>query len=404
MNSARRDFDLIVFGATGYTGRLVAEAIHEHHPSGVRWAIAGRDATRLRAIAERVGDVPIVTADVEDPASLTAMTGRTHALVTTVGPYARYGTPVVAACVATGTHYADLTGEPSWYRSIVDAFDDKAREGATRIVPACGFDSVPSDLGAAELQRIGIERYGRPFATIVHAIGPASGGVSGGTIASGVGLADAMAGDPDLRRALVDPDLLAPGGVPSNDPIGTLRPMRHQGLEGWTAPFVMAVANAKVVRRTRFLLGEPWGDDVHYLERARVATWARAATLTLGLTAGAGLLAARPIRSLARRLLPPPGSGPTSEQRARGFFVSTLVGYGDDGRPQTRLRLRFDRDPGYGATSRMLAEMALHLADPSMHVHEGVGRGGVLTPAIAGGSAYLQRLRSVGLDVTVEEI
>ena len=405
MDRHERDFDLIVFGASGYTGRLVADAVQALRSSDVRWAIAGRDASRLAPIAARLGDVPIVTADARDPASLEAMTRRTHAIVTTVGPYARYGTPLVAASVATGTHYADLTGEPTWIRSIIDRFHEPARQGGTRIVPACGFDSVPSDLGVAELQRIGLSHWGRPFASVVHAMGPASGGVSGGTIASAMDLADAMANDGDQRHALLDPDLLAPGGAPSNDPLGPLRPTRHAGLEGWSAPFVMAVANAKMVRRTRFLLGEPWGDEVNYLERARVATWARAATLTLATGMGAAVLSTRPLRRLAERMLPGPGSGPSRTAREQGFFVSTFVGYDRGGRAKTRLRLSFDRDPGYGATSRMLAAMGLHLAaggdaakatDPA--------RGGVLTPAVAGGSAYLERLTAAGLDVSVEHL
>lgn len=405
MDRHERDFDLIVFGASGYTGRLVADAVQALRTSDVRWAIAGRDASRLAPIAARLGDVPIVTADAGDPASLEAMTRRTHAIVTTVGPYARYGTPLVAASVASGTHYADLTGESTWIRSIIDRFDGPARQANTRIVPACGFDSVPSDLGVAELQRIGVSYWGRPFASIVHALGPVSGGVSGGTIASAMDLADAMAHDGELRRALLDPELLAPGGASSDDPLGPLRPLRHAGLEGWSAPFVMAPANAKVVRRTRFLLGEPWGDEVGYLERALVPTWARAATLILATGLGAAILAARPLRRLAERVLPGPGSGPSRAARERGFFVSTFVGYDHGGRAKTRLRLSFDRDPGYGATSRMLAAMGLHLAGGGDAAEAtGPARGGVLTPAVAGGSAYLERLTAAGLDMSVEHL
>lgn len=397
-----RTFDLVVFGATGFTGRLVAEALRRRAAPQLRWAVAARDRERLAAVAAELGGVPTIVADVRDAASLQAMTRRTRALVTTVGPYARYGTPVVAACVASGTHYADLTGEPTWIRSIIDAFHDEARATGTRIVPACGFDSVPSDLGVLRLQHEALARRGRPHARVVHAVGPVSGGISGGTIASGLDLADALAHDPKARTALFDPDLLAPDGTPSDDPFGPRQPVRHAGLDGWTAPFVMTVANAKVVRRTRFLLDEPWGETMGYVERAWLPTWARAAGLTAAIGAAAGLLAIRPVRRLAERWLPAPGSGPSESSREQGFFVSTLVGYDADGHPEARLRLSFDRDPGYGATARMLAEMGLLLAEATDLPAAGAARGGVLTPAIAGGREYLERLTQVGLDLRFE--
>lgn len=399
MRHEPRDFHLVVFGATGYTGRLVAEAIQRRAASDVRWALAGRDPQRLAAVADDLGGVPTIVADARDAGTLLAMARRTRALVTTVGPYARHGTPVVAACVDAGTHYADLTGEPTWIRSIVDTFDDEARERGTRLVPACGFDSVPSDLGVSALQRDALARLGRPHARIVHALGPASGGISGGTIASGLDLAEALAHDPEARSALFDPDLLAPGGTPSADPFGPWRPVRHAGLDGWTAPFVMTVANAKMVRRTRHLLGEPWGAEMGYVERAWLPTWARAAGLTAATAAVGGLLGVRAFRRLAARWLPAQGVGPSRAARERGFFVSRLVGYDEADRPTARLRLSFDLDPGYGATARMLAEMGLLLAEPTDRAARDAERGGVLTPAVAGGARYLERLEQVGLSV-----
>lgn len=393
-----RDLDLIVFGASGYTGRLVAEAVARRAPTGLRWAIAGRDAQRLEAVRGELGlDVETVVADAGDPASLAAMARRTRAIVTTVGPYARYGTPLVAACVEAGTDCADLTGEPLWMRDTIDAFHDRARATGARIVHACGFDSVPSDLGVFALQTAAQERHGRPCREVLHAFGPMAGGVSGGTIASGLDLLESTVGDPDARRALADPDLLAPGGAASADPVGPPWPRRHPGLDGWTAPFVMAAANAKVVRRTRHLAGEPWGEEVRYLERLRTATWARAAAIGTGTALATAAIAVGPIRRLLRRLLPKPGEGPSEAVRQRGFFRTTLLGRVDDATPPVIAHVEADADPGYGATSRMLAEVGLGLA-----LGELDGPGGVLTPAVAGGSRLVERLGEVGVRIRVE--
>lgn len=397
MERDARPYDLVVYGATGYTGRLVAEEIRRRAPATVRWALAGRDPARLEALARELGGHPTLVADAHDADAMAALARATRTVATTVGPYARYGPPLVEACVAAGTDYADLTGEPTWMRASIDAFDDPARASGARIVHACGFDSVPSDLGVALLQRDALRRLGRPLRSIVHAFGPMSGGVSGGTIASALDLAEQAKGDPSARAALTDPDLLAPGGTPSGDPLGPLRPLRHDGLPGWTGPFVMALANGKVVRRTRFLLGEPWGDDVRYLERVALPTWARAAALGLGMGAAAAALAFGPTRRLAAAALPAPGEGPSARSRERGFFRSTLIGYDDAGAPVGRLRVRADRDPGYGATAGMLAQMALFLADPAERPPRGPGRAGVLTPFVAGGERYAERLRDAGV-------
>ena len=408
-----RDLDLIVFGASGYTGRLVAEAVARRAPAGLRWAIAGRDPQRLGAVRRDLGldadtldvdtvdvntvDVNTVVADAGDPASLAAMARRTRAVVTTVGPYARYGTPLVAACVEAGTDCADLTGEPLWMRDTIEAFHGSARATGARIVHACGFDSVPSDLGMFALQTAAQERHGRPCRDVVHAYGPIAGGVSGGTIASGLDLMEVTVGDPAARRALADPDLLAPGGAASRDPVGPLWPTRHPGLDGWTTPFVMAAANGKVVRRTRHLLGEPWGEDVRYLERLRAGTWARSAAMGVGTAFATAAMATRPVRRLARRFLPKPGDGPSEAVRGRGFFRTTLVGRVDDATPPVIAHVEADFDPGYGATSRMLSEVGLGLA-----LQELDGPGGVLTPAVAGGSRLVERLGEVGIRVRVE--
>ncbi|NBC96912.1 MAG: saccharopine dehydrogenase, partial [Deinococcus-Thermus bacterium] len=379
-------------------GRLVAAAVAARAPGGLRWALAGRDRAKLERIRDELGaDPDIVVADAHDVDALAQMARRTRAVVTTVGPYARYGTPLQVACAEAGTHAADLTGEPLWMRDTIDLLHDRARATGARLVHACGFDSVPSDLGVLALQEAANRRHGRPCRRIVHAFGPMSGGVSGGTLASGLATLDTVADDPSARRALGDPDLLAPGGAPSDDALGPVWPMRHAHLDDWTAPFAMAHVNAKVVRRSRHLLEEPWGDDVAYLERMRTATWARAAAIGLGGTVGVALLSAKPLRDLARRALPKPGQGPSEAVRERGFFRTTLIGHVDAALPPLIGRVEGRGDPGYAATARMLAETGLLLALDEVPV-----QGGVLTPAVAGGGRLIERLREVDVRIEVE--
>src|SRR6056297_790442 len=393
-----RELDLIVYGASGYTGRLVARAIADRAPAGLRWALAGRNRTRLDQVRRELGvDAEPIVADAHDDAALAAMARRTSAIVTTVGPYTLHGTPLVAACVDAGTDLADLTGEPLWMRDTVAAFHDRARRSGARIVHACGFDSVPSDLGVWRLQVAATDRHGRACSDIVHAYGPMAGGVSGGTIASGFELLEQTVRDRDARDALRDPDLLAPGGDASPDPVGPWWPQRHAGMEGWTAPFVMATTNAKVVRRTRFLLGEPWGTDVRYLERAYAPTWARAAAIGIGTSLGAAAIAVGPVRRLAKRFLPKPGEGPSEAVRRNGFFRTTLVGHVDRATPPVIVHTEADLDPGYGATARMLREVGLGLATGAFDAP-----GGVTTPAAAGGTRLVERLAEVGVRIRVD--
>ncbi|MDZ7802219.1 MAG: saccharopine dehydrogenase NADP-binding domain-containing protein [Trueperaceae bacterium] len=357
--------------------------------------MGGRDRERLEAVRRDLGaPAEIVVADALDGDAMAAMARRTHAVVSTVGPYARYGTPLVAACADAGTDYADLTAEALWMRSTVDAFHDRAVQSGARIVHACGFDSLPSDLGTWRLHTEALQRYGRPCRQVVHAFGPMAGGLSGGTVASAFDLIAQAARDPETRRALMDPDLLAPGAPASPDPLGPWWPQRHAGLDGWTTPFVMAASNAKVVRRTRALLGEPWGDDVRYLERLRVPTWARAATVGLMSVAAPVLLAPAFVRRLAAGVLPEPGQGPSEAVRKRGYFRSTLVGHVDGVREPVVGHTRADLDPGYGATARMLAEVGLGLAQREFDVG-----GGVLTPAVVGGQRLVDRLGEVGIRI-----
>jgi short subunit dehydrogenase-like uncharacterized protein len=388
-----RAFDLIVWGATGFTGRLVVEEVARTAPAGLRWAVAGRDPARLEAVRAAVApDAGLVVADVEDAASLAALARSTRAIVTTVGPYARYGTPLVAACVAAGTHVADLTGEPTWMRATIDRFDAPVRAAGVRVVHACGFDSVPSDVGVWWLQQRAIERFGRPCARIDHVFGPMVGGLSGGTLASMLALFEDVVVDPTTRRQLGDRDLLAPGAAPSAAVRDPLAPHREAIAGGWSVPFPMAAVNARVVRRTRALLGEPWGEGFRYRERWRFGSWPTAAAVGLAQALAPAALAFAPVRrAVARRL--PAGAGPDAEARRRGSFRTTLTGWVEGEAEPLVGRASCDLDPGYGATARMLVAMGIGLATGSF----AGAPAGVTTPAAVGGSAYLASLEAAGL-------
>lgn len=391
--SGARAFDLVVWGATGFTGRLVVEELARAAPPGLRWAVAGRDSDRLDAVrAAHAPDVGALVADVGDAASLAALARSARAIVTTVGPYARYGTALVAACVAAGTHVADLTGEPIWMRATIDRFDAPARAAGVRVVHACGFDSVPSDLGVWWLQQRTVERFGRPCTRIDHVFGPMAGGVSGGTVASALALAADAAAEPEVRRRLDDPDVLAPGAAPTVRARASAWPRREHVAGGWSVPFPMAPVNERVVRRTRALLDEPWGAGFGYFERWRFGSWASATAVAALQAAVPFALAVGPVcLELARRL--PPGSGPSEDVRRRGFFRSTLVGRVEGEVAPVVGTVSSDLDPGYGATARMLVAMAIGLASGTFDA----APAGVLTPAVVGGAPYLARLETAGI-------
>jgi len=390
--TAARPFDLIVWGATGFTGRLVAEAVAHAAPPGFAWAVAGRDRVRLEAVRDAVAPAAgVIVADVDDPAWLAELARSTRAVVTTVGPYARFGTPLVAACVAAGTHVADLTGDPTWMRATIDRFGAPARAAGVRIVHACGFDSVPSDVGVWWLQQRAVERFGRPCHRIDHVFGPMAGGVSGGTVASMLALVEDAVADPKTRRQLGDHDLLAPCAAPSIPVVDPWAPHREAVAGGWSVPFPMAAVNARVVRRTRALLGEPWGEEFAYRERWRFASWPTAAAVAIVQALAPVALAFAPVRrALARRL--PVGAGPDPEARRRGSFRTTLIGRVEGESPLVG-RVACDLDPGYGATSRMLAAMGIGLATGAF----AGSPTGVVTPAVVGGSAYVALLEAAGI-------
>lgn len=372
------DFDVIVYGATGYTGRLVAEYIALTYPAGVRWAMAGRSLSKLEEVRGEMGipaDVPLVTANADDPASLRAMCERTKVVISTVGPYQLYGGDLVAACAATGTAYVDLCGEPAWMRQMIDAHDAEAKRTGARIVFSCGFDSIPFDLGVLTLQEAAVARFGRPAPRVKCRVRTMKGTFSGGTAASLKATLAAAAKDPSLVPLLASPFALTPGHKGPHQPTGLI-PEYDSTIESWVAPFVMAPINTKNVHRTNFLLGQRYGDDFVYDEMVVTG---------LGEMGKAAAEALTKLNPFADNKGPKPGEGPTKEERESGHYDVLFVGLMPDG---TRIDavVTGDRDPGYGSTSKMLAESAMCL------IEDVAGEGGIWTPGALMGEPLRKRL------------
>ena len=415
MADTERQYDIVVWGATGVAGRLVAEYLTEQYdPDAVALAIAGRNEERLDAVATDLtagnewDDVPILLGDATDPESLREMAERTAVVCTTVGPYTAYGTPLVEACIDAGTDYCDLTGEVNWIRETVDRFHDAAVEAETRIVHSCGFDSVPADIGTALVQSFAREEFGAPCETVRIYVEGGSGGVSGGTLASFGELFEAAADDPAVRRALANPYSLAPPGEREGvDPGEQRRPRRDPLRGGWTAPSPMAPVNERVVRRSNALLNYPWGREFRCSEVIPTGRGLRGAATAGAIAGGLGLFSAAmavgPLRSgIQEYVFPDPGEGPTSEETEQGYFTVRVLGRGtaDDDPFTVEAEFGADWGPGYGATARMLGEAGMCLLEDDT---DSPLSGGVLTPASAIGTPLADRLRAVGFTATVSE-
>ncbi|QRN98184.1 saccharopine dehydrogenase NADP-binding domain-containing protein [Archangium violaceum] len=411
--ASKAEFDIILWGATGFTGRLVAEYLARTQDTHrARWALAGRDRARLEQIRATLGpacaELPVLLGDAKDAASLDALVARTRVVISTVGPYAKYGNELVAACVRAGTDYCDLTGEVQWMRRTIDAHHERARETGARIVHTCGFDSIPSDLGVLMVQEYMREQHGGHCERIRFHTTKMRGGFSGGTVASMLQSFTEAAADPAIRRVLGNPHALDPEprwGRPEERDQLSVRYSPELGR--WTAPFVMAAVNTRVVRRSNALLGYPWGQDFLYSEVSSFPPGAKGMLAAAGLTAGLGsFMAAMSVpalrRQLEQRVLPAPGEGPSAEERERGFFEVRLLGEGTSAKSGRPVRLEgkvaAKGDPGYAATARMLAESALCLA-----FDEVPAKGGVLTPASSMGMKLVERLRRAGMTFEVQE-
>ena len=390
-----RELDIVVFGATGFVGKLTAEYLARAAREGTRIGLGGRSQEKLDRLRDELGvDWPVIVADSHDAEALRAMADRTKVVATTVGPYREYGIPLVQACAEAGTHYADLTGEPLFMRDAIDRFDAVAKSTGARIVHNCGFDSIPSDIGTLILHEAAGELEDT---TLV--VRKAKGGFSGGTIASAKGTIDEVRADRSLLKVLGDPYALSPdrGAEPDLGKEGDLRGVEHDSeLGGWLGPFVMAGVNTRVVRRSNALQDWAYGRKFRYREVMSFGEGMRGRVTALGVAGGLGAfgvgLALPPTRFVLDRVLPDPGEGPDEAMVRGGFFHIEIHGRTPAGE-RWIATVKASGDPGYGATSVMLGESALCLALDGDRLPD---RSGVLTPSTAMGSVLAERLRAAG--------
>ena len=390
---ASSQLDIVVYGATGFTGQLVAEYLAARYAgtSDPKWAMAGRSRDKLAAVRDAVGapaDTPLIVADATDPASLQAMVEQTRSVLTTVGPYQLYGSDLVAACAASGTDYLDLCGEPVWMRQMIDAHQANAQSSGARIVFSCGFDSLPFELGVFFVQETAKQVLGAPVGRVKGRVRNMKGTFSGGTAASIKATFAAAAKDLSLVALLRNPFVLTPGFEGPKQPPGN-KPLFDPDLDAWTAPFVMSTINTRNVHRSNLLMGFPYGRDFVYDEMVLTGGGERGeANAKLVVAANA---------EMGGPGGPKPGEGPSREQRESGLYDLLFVGLGAGGR-QIRVGVHGDRDPGYGSTSKMIAECAVCLLREAPDVP-----GGIWTPGAAMRNRLIKRLvDNAGLTFAVE--
>ena len=395
----QRAYDVIVYGATGFTGQLVAAYLARRYGvgNGLQWAIAGRSEAKLEAVRNELGSeaasLDILVADSTDEAALVSLAEKTRVVLSTVGPYALYGSSLVAACVEAGTDYCDLAGEVQWIRKMIDTHNDTAARTGARIVHCCGFDSIPSDIGVWFLQHEAQERYGAFCSSIALYVKATKGTASGGTLASMTNIIEEAKKDRSIARLIADPYTLNPEGTREGpDDYDQREVIFDDDTECWTAPFVMGSVNMRVVRRSNAIAGFPYGRDFSYRESMLtgrgLAGRMKGLTFTLGLGALVLGTSFAPTRKFLQRfVLPKPGEGPSPELQKDGFFNLLQIGKLPDGQV-LRARITGDQDPGYGSTSKMLSESAVCLAKDEILVG-----GGVWTPAAAIGAPLIKRLR-----------
>lgn len=390
--SNTKELDIIIYGATGYTGRLVCEYMWQqygHDVSSVNWAMAGRSLDKLEQVRDELGissGVPLIVADASSTASMDSLAQRAHVVATTVGPYQLYGSDLVRACAENGTDYVDLCGEPAWMHEMIDAYGETANASGARIVFSCGFDSIPFDLGVLFLQQTAQEKIGGPVSRIKGRVRSMQGTFSGGTLASFKATMAAAAKKPEMIGVLMDPFALTQDFSGPEQPSG-LAPIFEEELDSWSAPFIMATINTKNIHRSNLLLGHAYGTDFVYDEMLLTGP---------GDSGEAVAKAVAEDKSMAENPIKP-GEGPSKEERDSGFYEVLFAGSNGDGKTVS-VSVRGDKDPGYGSTSKMIAESAVCLL-----LNRDTELRGILTPASALGSLLIDRLQQhAGLTFQVE--
>ena len=362
----------------------------QYGDGNISWAIAGRNQAKLDSVRNQ-RDIDVLIAESDDEESLRELVQKTKVLLTTVGPYSKYGSKLVATCAEYGTDYCDLTGESLWMREMISAYDESARNSGARIVHTCGFDSIPSDIGVYFLQKEMIARHGVPARHVKFRLRTAKGGMSGGTADSGLAMVEKVEKDKNLRSQLTDPYLLNNNFRGADGP-DRISPFYDEDFDSWVAPFVMGPINTRVVRRSAELLGDMYGSNFRYdegiLTRGGPTGFLGATGIGLATGLAMATLAAPPTRKIIKRLIPKPGEGPSEQDQEQGFFeIELKAKHPDNESLDLRAIVKGDRDPGYGSTAKMIVESALALA------HDDIKKGGGFwTPASVIGDQLLQRL------------
>ncbi|MEM9884781.1 MAG: saccharopine dehydrogenase NADP-binding domain-containing protein [Bacteroidota bacterium] len=406
MMDSVREFDIIIWGASGFTGKLVVEYMFKEYRVGaeLKWAMGGRNEEKLKKVRAEVASekVPIVIADSHNEYLLNLMAKRTKVICTTVGPYAKYGSELVAACVKNQTHYCDLTGEVQWMRKMIDQHHETAQQNEVKIVHTCGFDSIPSDMGVYFLQKSLLEQTGQYARKISMYLAGASGGVSGGTYESLSNVMEEATQSPKLYKVLNDPYGLNPEGERNGPDKRDLQSVIYDNkVQTWLSPFIMATINTKVVRRAHALSNYPYGKNFQYEEAMMTGKGITGRLKAYAIALPLGLMMKAKPNSLLKKgidaLLPKAGEGPSQEKIASGYYNLKFFAGLSNGHSAVG-KVTGDRDPGYGSTSKMLAESAVCLAQDDLPTMNGV-----LTPSTAMGDALLERLqKNAGLTFSLK--
>lgn len=390
--STNKEFDIVIYGATGFTGRLVAEYLVKQYANdnSVKWAMAGRSADKLAQVRDEIGapkDTALVVADSQNLNSIQAMLDQTKLVLTTVGPYQLYGSDLVAMCAKSGVDYVDLCGEPVWMSEMIPAYQDTAKATGARIVFSCGFDSIPSDLGVFQLQQLAKAKFGHPMPRVRCRVRKMKGTFSGGTAASLKATLIAAKKDPAKMQALLNPFSLTPGFTGADQPYGN-KPYYEEDLGTWVAPFVMAAINTRNVQRSNFLLNTQYGEDFVYDEMFMTGPGEKGEAIANAMASD---------KSLGGDDGPKPGEGPSKEEREAGHYDLLYIGSDTQGN-QIKLSVKGDKDPGYGSTSKIIAEAAICLVKDAKDT-----LGGIWTTAPAMGDELIKRLEAnAGLTFTQE--
>jgi len=389
--SSNREFGVVVYGATGYTGRLVCEYLNKQYGvnGDVKWAMAGRSIEKLNQVRDEMGipkDVPLIVADANDPQSVLDMVNSTQVVLTVVGPYQKYGSDLVRVCSETGTDYVDLCGEPGWMHEMIAQHGEAAKKSGARIVFSCGFDSVPFDLGVHFLQTAAKQTLGKPLSRIKGRVRAMKGTFSGGTLESFRLTMKAAAKNPELIKVLTNPFALTESFSGPQQPSG-MTPIYDEDLNSWSAPFVMATINTKNIHRSNLLLAHDYGDNFVYDEMMLTGPGEKGEAMAKAVAED---------KSMANDPMQP-GEGPSKEERETGFYDVLFAGSNDNGE-RLMASVKGDKDPGYGSTCKMISESAVCLLK-----NPNAASGGIWTPASAMGDLLIDRLQeNAGLTFQLE--